>query len=236
MAVPTVAYHRPNTLPDQRTVVVLGHFRGGTSMVAGILRMLGLFMGDRIEPGNNEDAEFKNSPPDVIRERIRTRNAAHDVWGYKYPGVFLNGAEWIDELRNPLFVCVSRDPLASAQSEVFCRVFDDEFEALRAKVDHQRQMLEFLELVMERRHPLLLISYERALRYEEEVVDAIDRFVGLEATPEARRTAIDFVTPERGHADPEYGPCVSLEFVLARRLREVERERAGSEPVAPPPA
>lgn len=229
MGVPTVTYHHPAVLPKQRSVVTFGHFRGGTSMVAGILRMLGLFMGDRIEEGNNEDADFKDAPPDVIRARIRQRDAAHDVWGFKYPGVYENGAAWIDDLRHPFFVCVSRDPLASAQGEVFCRVFEDEFEALRVKVEHQVMILRYLEEIMARRLPLLLVSYERALQYPAELVDALGAFVGLEVPSDVRRKAIEFIVPERGHADLVTPPFVKLEFVLARRLREEtrERERAG---------
>ncbi len=225
MGVPTVAYHQPAAVPDQRSIVTFGHFRGGTSMVAGILRMLGLFMGNRVEAGNNEDTEFKDAPSDVIRRRIRERNAAHDVWGFKYPGVFENGEEWIDALRNPFFVFVSRDPLASAQGEVFRRAFDDEFEALRTKVEHQVKMQALLERIMRRGDPLLLISYERALRYPRELVDALGDFVGLEVTDETRERAVGFVEPERGHADLVNPPSVKLEFVLARRLREEVRTR-----------
>ncbi len=223
MTKPTVAYNVPSRLPDQRTILVTGHFRGGTSMVAGILRMLGLFMGDRIEGGNNEDAEFKDAPANVVRARIRERNAVHDVWGFKYPGIFLTAAEWIGDVREPFVVCIVRDVLASAQSEVFRRQFDDEFQALRKKCEQQQQMMAFLELIHARRHPLLLISYERTLQYSRHVVDALASFVGVDASEEDRRAAAEYVMPERGHGTPDEPPCVPFEFVLASRLRETLR-------------
>ncbi len=232
MTRPTVAYNVPSRLPDQRTILVTGHFRGGTSMVAGILRMLGLFLGDRIERGNNEDLEFKDAPVSAIRARIRERDAAHHVWGFKYPGVFLTGAEWIDEVRNPIVVCIMRDLLACAQSEVFNRQFADELDALRSKCDHQTKLMQFLEVVKARRRPFMLISYERALQHPRDVVDSLAAFAGLDAPEETRRNAADFVTPERGHADPEANPYVSLEFVLASRLRD-ELRAAGRGPSSP---
>ncbi|MDQ3797346.1 MAG: hypothetical protein M3294_07255, partial [Pseudomonadota bacterium] len=39
---------RPSTGPVEKTVIVLGVARGGTSMVAGALSKLGVYMGDAI--------------------------------------------------------------------------------------------------------------------------------------------------------------------------------------------
>jgi hypothetical protein len=49
---------RPGNLEPEKTLVVLGSPRGGTSMLAGLLRELGVHMGDRIDRHNHEDQAF----------------------------------------------------------------------------------------------------------------------------------------------------------------------------------
>ena len=74
----------PRRIPVRRTLVVLGVERGGTSMVAGVLRALGVPMGDRAGL-NHEDPAFLKDDPDKLRRAIRTRNKQHDMWGFKVP-------------------------------------------------------------------------------------------------------------------------------------------------------
>ena len=136
----------PGTGDREKTVVVLGAFRGGTSMVAGALKALGVFMGERFssqsEYDNEEDLEFSDllhndellkraaasgevseadfGPLDGVNALVRRRNEAHWLWGWKYPGTVL----WLlhtglaGRLRNPHFVTVFRDPLAVCQHEL----------------------------------------------------------------------------------------------------------------------
>jgi len=48
----------PKELGEKRTFCVLGSPRGGTSMASGLLRMLGVSMGENLDPDNNEDQDF----------------------------------------------------------------------------------------------------------------------------------------------------------------------------------
>ena len=135
----------PPTATAEKTVVVLGAFRGGTSMVAQLLRALGVFMGDEFahpdqEYGNLEDREFQQllhrkdlltrediSSTDFSAAEIGTlktlvgqRNRQHPLWGWKYPGTVLwcLHAGLSCYLRNPHFITVFRDPLAIFQHEL----------------------------------------------------------------------------------------------------------------------
>ena len=95
------------TESHQRTVIVLGVPRGGTSMVAKILSVLGVFMGDKLG-ATYEDPDFfrvmqrfGNMPPwrrkwhflqrrkvlSDIQSLVAQRNVDHEVWGWKFPGV-----------------------------------------------------------------------------------------------------------------------------------------------------
>src|SRR5687768_290341 len=71
------------------TFVVLGAPRGGTSMVAGALHHLGLFMGQPLSQGSYEDATLitaiSRQNLGTVKKTIAARNREHAVWGWKQP-------------------------------------------------------------------------------------------------------------------------------------------------------
>ncbi|MGR3584027.1 MAG: hypothetical protein ACU0B8_07185, partial [Pseudooceanicola nanhaiensis] len=72
-------------LAPQRTFLIFGLRRGGTTSVALAARELGLYLGEQYAV-NLEDQEFREfKGVDSIRATIAARNAAHDVWGWKHP-------------------------------------------------------------------------------------------------------------------------------------------------------
>jgi len=92
---------------EQRTYIIFGLVRGGTSMVAGILRAGGLDLGEGLSD-NHEDQGFVTQDPDGhlipraernarLYERIVERNKEQSVWGWKYP----QAAEYLAEI----FLC-----------------------------------------------------------------------------------------------------------------------------------
>jgi hypothetical protein len=89
---------RAEGLREDRTTVVVGTPRGGTSMVAECLAVLGFPMGVPVPPPppmiNFEDPEFQGvlhrtepGPVDLgrLRELVATRNQQHPRWGFKLP-------------------------------------------------------------------------------------------------------------------------------------------------------
>lgn len=204
---PTLALNVPPSAPPQRTAVVFGHYRGGTSMVAGLLRVLGVPMGEKLEGGNNEDQDFQNASARRVIELIEQRNRGHDVWGWKYPGLFANAAHFYRRLRNPYFVVILRDVLACAQGEVWRGALRDPYAALKLKHAQQTQMLGFVDQAVRDRLPVLVVSYERSLMNPSRLVDSLARFLGLAPTSEVRRAAIATIQPERGNGDPFAGPA-----------------------------
>jgi hypothetical protein len=124
---------RPPKVEEERTVIVLGMPRGGTSMVAGSLRLLGVPMGDRLEPSNQEDLDIldlvaslqplygEDGKPitenfDRLRALIAGRNEERPFWGWKDPNAHVYISELMPVLRNPHFVVVFRDHFAAAQT------------------------------------------------------------------------------------------------------------------------
>lgn len=204
MQTPISTWNRPSEWPPQRTIVLGGLYRGGTTMVAGVAHALGLFIGDRLDPRrNNEDLDLQGADAATVLRVARERDAAHDVWGWKDPGVHRTIAEWYARLRNPSFVVTFRDVLAAAQTELRSENFDDLLAAMIQKQQDSTEILAFLHRAKAEGFPVLLVSYERALGNPAALVDGCAEFLGLSPTDAERDAAIRSVDAVRGygHAD-----------------------------------
>ncbi len=105
---------------------MLGVPRGGTSMIAGLLRLIGIPMGERIDVASNEDLDFpeaRASGP-ALSELIRRRNEQFEVWGWKDPLSYTYFEQVLTYLRNPHIIAIFRDPVAVALREQIDMGFD----------------------------------------------------------------------------------------------------------------
>lgn len=201
-ASPTLLANPPTTHAE-KTVIVLGTFRGGTSMVAQLLRELGVFMGEEFAPPDHEydnvedwefqevlhredllikenitTADFSAYEIRALRELIAKRNSQHALWGWKYPGtvIWCLHASLAANLRNPHFMTVFRDPLAVFQHEVDKKCIEPA--GLRGQQGRSFRWIglqnqRLIEHVVQSDAPHLLISYERAMTGDEAVKQAL---------------------------------------------------------------
>lgn len=181
---------------SDKTIVVLGCYRGGTSMVAGALRCLGIFMGDDLgeEAGgsNYEDLEFQKKDSKTIIKLIEKRNKDYSVWGWKDPATVVRINEFHGELRNPHFVSIYRDPYAIALSELKHNDRPVNI-GLKTAMGHLMYMCKFAEDYSQ--YPNMKISYEKTLGDPKHFVDKLILFMGISFTSEQRQNAIDFISP-----------------------------------------
>lgn len=184
-------------------------------MVAGIVRKLGIFMGDKIDPANSEDMEFltHNGRRDLFEETrfaqeriefcksaeklINERNSRCDIWGWKDPISAYYIQDLFHVLRNPVFIFVTRDPGAIAQRE-----------RIEEGVSYRRRLLGYIgvalnsysrciDIVSQRARPTLLISYERALRSPREVGHAIRDLIGVAPPADFDSWLQSYIVPDR---------------------------------------
>lgn len=176
-------------LPE-KTFPVFGIPRGGTTAVTGVIRMLSVFMGDGL-PVNLEDPKFSR-PGTIKRELVEGRNAEHGVWGWKFP----NAANYLDALapalRNPRYICVTRD-LAANGIAIASR--HQNFDRLRALDSVIQQAQKNLSYLLRHQKPALLVSYEKLLMSPEATVREIARFLAIDVSEEAIGAATNFVEP-----------------------------------------
>jgi hypothetical protein len=179
--------------------------------VAGSLRLLGVPMGERLEPSNQEDLEILELVADLqplygeegapikekfdrLRALIAKKNGERGLWGWKDPNghVYIN--EVLPALRNPHVVVVFRDHLAAAQT-IEARTGRDVLVSLEQGLDQMRFLLDFLRCYD---FPLLMVSYERALRLRESFARQLAAFAGVAAEEKQIAEIVDYVRPDRG--------------------------------------
>lgn len=192
---------KPNTDQAERTYVITGNGRGGTSMVTGVAHLLGL----ELHPagsGNLEDRQFihisqgrstENGKShikldltaeeiyDRLRERVDLYNSEEQVWGWKDPSVDNYLPQIQDSLRNPHLIVVFRDVVAVASAIIAA----DETNNMMAQVDplhHKAKQV---------------ISAEDALQF------VADRYARYESLIDELKWPTLLVSYERGRAFPE---------------------------------
>jgi hypothetical protein len=170
----------PGTSPFDRTaphtIVVLGPPRSGTSMVAGILRLLGIYMGE-CNVSNNEDPRFKKTQGvDKIRALIADNNAAHQVWGWKEPSTHMYYGDIADQLRAPFHIVVCRNVLGSVSSKLKHTGQGDVAGLMRSYAAHY---VKIGTLVNQSNAPCLYVNYDTALADPIALAhDLSERFLG----------------------------------------------------------
>ena len=175
-----LALNKPASAPSEKTVVVLGPARSGTTMVAAVLQALGIPMGEKLGPVL-EDVALSQAVEARDRARLQElvarRNAAHQVWGWKRPSALELSDVWQDSFRNPYIIAVFRDPFAIANRNRIS-MLSDVFQNMERSI----QQLGLLAGVVRRQQgPVLLCSYEKALVLPGTFVEAVDDFLDLRA-------------------------------------------------------
>lgn len=177
-----------------KTVVIAGVPRGGTSMVAGTVREMGINLGDRLGI-NHEDPAFLPQDVERIRELVNQRNQEQETWGWKMPHSldYLDRIE--DDLRNPHIILVWRNVAAIAISQVNWSGAElDTALAFSAKRLHH--MSEKASLL---KSPVLHVNYEQAVREPAQFVETLAAFLGIELDADKRSACLNFIDPDAGY-------------------------------------
>lgn len=191
-----LALNKPPSSLSEKTVVVLGAARSGTTMVASVLQALGVPMGEKLGPVL-EDVTLSRAVEsrDMIRlkEIVARRNAMHPIWGWKRPSAIEYSDVWKGCFRNPYIIAIFRDPFAIANRNRIS-MLTDVFQNMELSVKHLEMLVNILQT---QEAPILLCSYEKVLGYPETFVLAVDDFLDLNST-ERRADAILQINPTPG--------------------------------------
>ena len=192
---------------SNKTFVLFGNPRGGTTMIANVVRSMGIFLGNDL-PVNLEDNGFnwdilsrlepEPSRADKItsiKKVIDDRNVQYDVWGWKYPRADVYFNDISPALVNPMLICVFRDVVASTWRGVVRRR-QEPLNLMRRALDLQSSNLRLIE---KSKLPTLLVSYEKAIADPLQLVTSLNRFMLLGLSPDQLATHAEKVNPKLGY-------------------------------------
>jgi hypothetical protein len=184
----------------QKTLLVLGIARGGTSAVAGALAQLGVFMGDLSAGPVFEDvhlsSKIESGTDQEIQELIADYNHCHDVWAYKRPRLLYHIDHVHQFFRNPVYIVVFRDIFAAAQRTRISGGVDT-LTSMKKLLGDSERILSFIDT---NRPSFIMVSYEKLLAYPMEFVEQLAEIAGLSVSSAQLQAAADFVRP----APPDY--------------------------------
>lgn len=187
---------REPTAGQARTFIISGIGRGGTTMVAALLREAGVYIGERVSDLVHEDYEFldalRSRDPAHLDALIAQRNGRGGDWAFKAPTLigYLQPQDLV-RFRNPHLLFVFRDPVAIAVRHGAAE-HTDPMAALRDIANASAGMAEFVDNAD---CPALLMSYEKAILFPDALVDAVTRFCGLEGGADLRERLLQRIKP-----------------------------------------
>lgn len=176
----------------QRTILVLGAYRGGTSLAACALHRLGVWMGDFSDPGDATYECPRMRAALQARDLAQVKQIIHEgnarpVWGWKSPATLAMLPEVLPLVRNPVMISVFRDPVAVIGREI------ERNTPLRGSPSEYAaaQLHQLMSATHEyaRVYPTLTVSCERARRDPTAFVEDLVEFLKLPAATEAKRRA-----------------------------------------------
>lgn len=215
------------TVAGPHTICVTGYPRGGTSALALMLRELGLFMGEQVQPRSHEDITLREARGDAeeVARIARRYDEAHQAWGFKAPIGGRMARDFVPMLRNPIEIVVMRNPIAIIRGRLARggsvaddqqRMFLESLSALHG--DAQR----FARSAGKRDGPIIFVEYERLLAGGAEFARELAETLGLPTEGELfERAALAISEPgyRRFSGDTDQRPFESA-GVAKRLFRE----------------
>lgn len=205
VAPPAVVLYQRAGVPTHRTAVVVGIPQGGTSMLAAVVHALGAPITEHF--WNFEPDDRPNCGDDAVAWAAKAAriDTELDVWGLKDTLIWRFPPDAIHNcLRNPYYLVITRDTAAVVGRRCVNHGVEEpsDITGVAKEVEAQvRQMWDWVYGLP--KAPLLLVSYERALRCPAEMCQAVLAFLGLIPTVEMFGRAIARISPVGGYLTKE---------------------------------
>jgi hypothetical protein len=166
----------------KETAVITGASRGGTSMVAYGLLKLGyplLSSGQRTHEDDEILAAWDSEPE---RSRvIAENNRRHERWGFKLPEAALHPNWCANNLRDPIFIMVYRNPLAVGRSKLSRNPerWGESADALAGALEQGLKMMASGTTYLGQNVPVVLVDFDAAKIHPNVFLKEIAQVFGL---------------------------------------------------------
>lgn len=215
----------PSTIPSldtrEKTVIVIGTGRGGTSIVAGVLNSLGVFMGDLACAPVFEDRKlagaYESKNNKLAFDIICDYNTRFSIWGFKRPSCLFYLPKLIKCTRNPVFIFVFKDLLSIGNRECIS-MQTGLLDNMRVALKNYQNILNFIDKYQPKS---MLVSADKILENKVFFIEQVCEFLELQVTQEQILAAEKFIerdpslyldrsriTKAEGHVDEIIGSLI----------------------------
>jgi len=189
---------------EDKTILIIGQARAGTTMVASLLNEIGIHIGKNYGPvhedndlGKHVGQLLNGSVSGDFLEEINKRNHSYPKWAWKRPDMYLYLDKLLPMLRNPQVVCILRDIVSvSRRNEISLDQEPDSSDGISKKLigtlEEQRKLLQAVEIC---NVPALLLSYEKIITKPKNfIVDFLD-FLGEGKSEASTSKLLSIISP-----------------------------------------
>lgn len=180
---PTIAL-RASPEDKQKTIVIGGCPRGGTTYAASLVASLGFRFGDA-----ESTVGLLYSNPEIMRgfhddrsrfiAESRRLDQSLDVWAFKLGDIVRDFDFAMKTLRNPHFIFVLKEPMSVAMRSAHQKEDRVDVEIIPAMTRNVlRLYTSIVEFSMKSAAPALLISFEKALADPHATIHQVAAFLG----------------------------------------------------------
>jgi hypothetical protein len=189
-----------NAAAHEKTVIVFGCGRGGTSALSGCLRILGVATSEEfVHPLKHEwsPVEYAHDGVDrgATKRNIDYMNAKYPVWGWKSPKDLFSFNQYASFLRNPHILIVFRNILDICNSTEH----KEGVPPIITLLDASSVYSALAEIAASIEFPLAMVTYESLVEKSEAVTKNLSDWLGLNADSQALLDAAGFVSSDAGY-------------------------------------
>lgn len=189
---------------EDKTILIIGQARAGTTMLATLLNEIGIHIGANFGPVHEDNDLGKHVAqlsasivPEIFLEEIKNRNHSYQKWAWKRPDMYLYLAKLLPLLRNPQVVCILRDAVSiSRRNEISLNQEAGGSHSISNKVvealEEQRKLVEAVESC---NIPALLLSYEKIITKPKDFLLGFLEFVGVNKSEASISKLLSIITP-----------------------------------------
>ncbi len=180
---------------EQKTLIVVGVARGGTSLISGALQHLGVFTGDMSSSPVFEDVRLA-APMDKKKfpqagAIINEYNERYSTWAFKRPSIIHCLDDMHEIWRNPFYLFVFKDIASIANRNVLSMGMDFEKCLFHAQKSYGL-ITHFLS--SNKNINGIAFSFEKLLDNKEYFLEQLISIIGSEITSDQINSANKFIT------------------------------------------
>jgi hypothetical protein len=166
-----------------RTIAIIDFAHCGTTMLAGVLELLGVPMVvdadfDQMRGEDPEIIRTLQTDEEAFRAEVEKRNAKYESWGFKWPGRREYWPLFQECLREPVFLTIWKDPVSVTR-----RRFGKSNARLLGKLRNTaRQMQSAIDTAYKLQMPMTMFSYCKAVQTPGAFIKTVAGLAGVEWT------------------------------------------------------